>query len=104
MYAIFTKYLGPTNFRGGRIIAKCGKERTTVQWDHAIGVQENHDAAAWAATAKFLESAVTFKDLHRVDGVTRIFQYGGEGVAYTLESANPGPGSAGYVYVMVRAI
>ncbi len=103
MYAIFTKYLGPTNFRGGRIIAKCGNERTTAQWDHAIGVQENHDAAAWSAVAKFLETTVVFKDLHREDEIVKVFQYGGEGVAYTLESANTGPGSAGYVYVMVKA-
>ena len=103
MYAIFTKYLGPTNFRGGRIVAKCGNGRTIVQWNHEIGIQENHDAAAWAAAAKFLDDDVVFKTLHREDGPVQVWQYGGEGGAWTLESANQGPGTAGYVYVMVKA-
>jgi hypothetical protein len=43
-----TRYAGPTDTRGGRVIARhvtTGK-RATVPWDHALGIEENHERAA----------------------------------------------------------
>lgn len=54
MYAlasIVTRYLGPTNYRGARVVvtrgdARTGDKRITVGWDHARNPYENHLAAA----------------------------------------------------------
>ncbi len=52
MQAIITKYLGPTNARGARVVAKCQAGKVTVPWDHAKGVDENHAAACLALTTR----------------------------------------------------
>lgn len=52
MQAITTKYLGPTNFRGGRIKAQAWAGSITVSWDHALDTDGNHDAAALALVRK----------------------------------------------------
>jgi hypothetical protein len=46
--AIQTKFLGPTNYRGARVKAISDAGSLALSWDHAIGVQENHHAAAVA--------------------------------------------------------
>lgn len=46
--AIETKYIGPTNYRPGRVKAVSDAGSLTRAWDHALGVQENHHAAAVA--------------------------------------------------------
>jgi hypothetical protein len=51
--AIVTKYLGPTNHRGARVKATAQAGSVTVEWDHALSVDENHDRAADAFVAKF---------------------------------------------------
>lgn len=50
MQAIATKYFGPTNFKGSKIKAysEAFPRGMFVSWDHALGVEENHDAAARA--------------------------------------------------------
>lgn len=48
MQAITTTFHGPTNSRGSRLIAKCDAGRKTYPWDHSLGVEENHRAAARA--------------------------------------------------------
>ncbi len=50
--AIQTKYLGPTNHRGGRIKATCEAGSVTISWDHALGPVENHTAACTALVEK----------------------------------------------------
>jgi hypothetical protein len=57
--AISTKYLGATNSRGSRIKAlgrkagSLGAEMSlTVPWDHALGIDANHAAAAKALAVK----------------------------------------------------
>jgi len=52
MQAISTKYVGPTNYRGSRIIASCEALRRTFAWNYALGVEENHRAAALALVAE----------------------------------------------------
>ena len=50
--AIETRYLGPTNNRGGRIKATAWGGSVTVGYNHALNQQENHKAAADALIAK----------------------------------------------------
>jgi len=52
MQAITTKYLGPTNFRGSRVVAKAQAGRITIDWDHALDPEDNHIAAAQALAVK----------------------------------------------------
>lgn len=49
--AIKTEYKGPTDTRGGRIIATVvgSGRRFTFPWNHATGIFENHAAAAMVA-------------------------------------------------------
>ena len=51
--AIQTKFLGPTNTRGARVSARADAGRVIVSWDHAIGISENHKAAAVALARRF---------------------------------------------------
>lgn len=46
MQAIITKYHGATNTRGSRISARSQAGRKFYSWDYALGVEENHKAAA----------------------------------------------------------
>lgn len=51
--AIVTKYHGPTNTRGSRIIATAaGGQRLTVEYDDALDSDANHFAAARALAGK----------------------------------------------------
>ena len=50
--AIETRYLGPTNTKGGRIRAKAWAGNATVPYDHALTIEGNHRAAAMALAAK----------------------------------------------------
>jgi hypothetical protein len=44
--AITTKYLGPTDKRGARIVATAAAGRKVFHWDHAENTEENHKIAA----------------------------------------------------------
>lgn len=44
--AIVTRYAGPTDSSGSRVIASCEAKRIMVPWDHALDAQQNHAAAA----------------------------------------------------------
>lgn len=46
--AIFTTYLGPTDTKGSRIIARIAGsgKRFIISWDYALNPGDNHDAAA----------------------------------------------------------
>ena len=44
--SITTRYAGPSDSRGSRVIAKCDAGRITVPWDHALNAPDNHAAAA----------------------------------------------------------
>jgi len=52
MQAIVTKFLPCTNYRGSRIKAVCEAGQLTLEWDHALNVEENHHAAAAALQAR----------------------------------------------------
>ena len=51
--AIETKYLGPTNHRGARVVARCAAGRKVIPWKHELNPAENHALAA-CALAKVL--------------------------------------------------
>lgn len=49
--AIETRYLGPTNTKGGRIKATAWAGSITVPYDHALSPEKNHAKAAFALIA-----------------------------------------------------
>lgn len=51
--AILTKYLGPTDHRGSRVVARAQAGKVTVPWDYSIDTADNHAAAAKALCSKF---------------------------------------------------
>jgi hypothetical protein len=54
MYQVIeTKYLGPTNTRGARIVAKAGPGRRFRAYDDALNSHDNHIAAAEAYAKEF---------------------------------------------------
>lgn len=44
--AISTRYLGPTNSRGARVVASAEAGRKIYSWDYALDAYANHAAAA----------------------------------------------------------
>lgn len=56
--AILTRFFGPTNVKGSRVIATCEASRhvpgctVTMHWDHALNGDENHAKAAIALANK----------------------------------------------------
>lgn len=51
--AIVTKTLSPTNTRGARIKATCGRGELTVAWKSELSVEENHVRARNALIDQF---------------------------------------------------
>ena len=51
--AIQTKFLGPTNTRPARVKAWAVAGSVTVSWDYALGIDENHRAAAAALARRY---------------------------------------------------
>ena len=70
MQAITTRYHGPTNYKGSRVIARAQAGSITMQWDDALNSDENHRAAAQALAdkLKWPGAFVTGFD-HAQDGV-----------------------------------
>jgi hypothetical protein len=56
--AIETKYLSPTNTKGGRIKAECWGGNITIGYDHALNIDEAHKAAALALLEKMTALAL----------------------------------------------
>lgn len=52
MQAIHTKYIGATQTKCARIIAKAGKNRTCVNYDETWGIETNHIKACRALMEK----------------------------------------------------
>ena len=63
MQAITTTFIGPTNYRGSRVKAKCEAGTLTVPWDHALNIEENHHAVAVALATKLGWTAEWYGDL-----------------------------------------
>lgn len=52
MYAITTKYFGPTEKKGSRIRASWDRESFFVDVDNGLSIDENHKRAAYAMLAR----------------------------------------------------
>lgn len=46
MFCITTKYLGPTDTKGSRIIAKCRLGKRAIPYDSVLSPRANHHRAA----------------------------------------------------------
>ena len=44
--AVTTRYAGPTNSRGARVIARSVAGTKAIAWNYALSPYQNHDAAA----------------------------------------------------------
>lgn len=51
--AIVTHYVGPTDYRGARVVARCQAGRVVVSWNYALDVDDNHEAAARKLAVRF---------------------------------------------------
>ena len=57
--AIETRYVGPTNYRGSRIVATTPSgHKLTHIWDYSLGIDANHHAAAKALCDKLGWNAI----------------------------------------------
>lgn len=104
MFAIVTKYLGPTNHRPGRISARCGTDKLTVSWDYNLSVVDNHTAAARALLGEMLRCfGGVAVDCHCSDGVQKGHVWTPDHMSRVmgLARAEMGPGASGYVFVEV---
>ena len=52
MQAIQTKFIPCTNFHPSRVKARAEAGSITLEWDHALDVEENHEKAAKALQEK----------------------------------------------------
>lgn len=58
---IVTRYLGPTNHRGSRVKATHQRDseitwRATIEWDHSLNAEANHQLAAEQLLSKWVTS------------------------------------------------
>jgi hypothetical protein len=51
--AITTKFIPCANHRGSRVKATANAGSVTLNWDHSLNSEQNHDAAAKALANKF---------------------------------------------------
>lgn len=73
--AIETKYVGPTNVKNARVIAKAAAGRVIVSWDHSLNERQNHCAAA-----NKLAKQLDWKG---------VWSGGGTGKGYTFVQSSP---------------
>lgn len=64
MQAIRTKFVGPTNTRGSRIIATSCDARTVMPYDHEISAEDNHARAAEIHAVKTWSFPITAQLAH----------------------------------------
>ena len=72
--AIHTRYMGPTNTKGGRIKATAWAGSVTVPYDHALNVEDNHRAAAGALLAE-PQALTTTQAIGANDMSSNVHQY-----------------------------
>jgi hypothetical protein len=60
MQAIITKYIGPTNSRGARIKAECGRGKIFFSYPYELSGDACHRAAVDALTDKFAKEDSEF--------------------------------------------
>lgn len=60
-HAITTKYLGPTNTKGSRVVARSFKGKRVIPYDSALSARENHHQAAMELA--YVNDWATFADV-----------------------------------------
>ena len=86
--AITTKYFGPTNHRGARIVARAFAGKVTVPWDYSENVMANHAAAAKALAEKYQWSGGRWHGGGLPDDTGYCFVHELPGsIAFTVETA-----------------
>jgi len=78
--AIFVKYLGPTNTKGGRLKASAWFGTVTVGYDHAQGPSQNYEGVAFALCKKYGYNNVQLEGAHLPNG---------KGYAFIMKPAYP---------------
>lgn len=86
MQAVKTKYYGPTNCRGSKIIASCEAGKIQMPYRHELNIDENHRAACVALIKKLWWDSGYYS--HMVGG-----QHGD--AFYWVFSGNCSPSTAG---------
>ena len=74
---IETKFAGPTDHRGARVIARnvnTGK-RKVVPWDHALAPDQNHETAATVLRDSLVEGKAHAVFVSSVEGGGYIFAF-----------------------------
>lgn len=68
-YIATTQYAGPTDTRGARVLVYIGSRKAmTMPWNHALGLEENHQRAVQDAIVK-IEGGAPGKALVSLDTV-----------------------------------
>lgn len=52
MQCITTRFLGPTDIKGARIVAQCQAKRIVVDYDYGLSTEGNHINAAYILTER----------------------------------------------------
>jgi hypothetical protein len=90
MQAIITKYVGATNTKPSKIVAKCQRGSLRVSYDHGLNIDENHKAACDALCAKF--------------GAEDVAKYGSKENTWNRPKAGGVIPDGRYVFVFIPAI
>lgn len=85
--SISTRYIGPTNYRGSRVKARSSSGLSLIlSWDDAIGVDDNHRAAAHALAVKLKWSGRWIAG-GAADGRGNVY-VNDDGDGFTIEATN----------------
>jgi len=75
MIAIVTKYYGPTDSKGSRIVATENGKRVTVGYDSGLNSEDNHAAAAEAFRVKYFPKFVHVRSADLSLGVVHLVKF-----------------------------
>ena len=85
MTIVYTRYAGPTNTQGSRIVATStyfGKKgKAMLNYDHALNSHENHRAAAW----KLLNKNTTHPTVDTYELIGQSDNPSGSGTAWVFK-------------------
>ena len=89
--AIETKYIGPTNTKGGRIKAECWGGSVTISYPHELDTDKAHAAAAQALIDKMSALATKYGGSRTIWNTGRWVQGGnakGTGYVFTVDDGS----------------
>lgn len=89
MQAIRTRFLGATNTRAARIVARCEARSITIPWDYSLGIEANHVNARNALCERLGWTDPMETGFLNGDGY-HVFR--NQGMVYTLQEIRDGTG------------